>query len=138
MRPNSKDQPNDKQTVRYNCRRRRGYQLKRVKNESSDVIEQRLVSPDDVPSTVNEDIIHVRMLWIGEGVLPRNMLEYAEDAIDVTEGGLQVCVPLVILGSHGRTPFGDRLEYDHIGFVASVLALDCEVEGHGAEVSLAT
>ena len=67
------------------------------------------------------------------------MLEYAEDAIDVTKGGLQVRVPLLILGSHNWMPVGDRLKYDHIGFVASVLALNCEVEeGHGAEVSLVT
>ena len=39
-----------------------GLQLKRVKNEASDVIEQSLVSPDDVPSTVNEHMMHVRML----------------------------------------------------------------------------
>ena len=42
-----------------------------------------------------------------------------------------------MLGSHGRTPVGDRLEHGPIGFVASVLALDFEVEeGLGAERSL--
>ena len=78
------------------------------------------------------------VVWNRERKLsPLHRLENTKDAIDDTEGGLQVRVLLVMLGSHCQVPVRDRLEHSIIGFATDALALDSEVEkGLGTEVSL--
>ena len=70
-------------------------------------------------------------------LLPLHRLENTKDAIDDTEGRLQVRVLLVMLEFHCQVPVRDGLRHSIIGFATDALALDSEgVEGLGTEVSL--
>lgn len=72
---------------------------------------------------------HPSVVWGDEGeVLPGHRVEVTENTIDDTEGGFQVRVFLVVIGSRNLMSARDRLEYCPIGPAANALALNGEVE----------
>ena len=95
VRLDSEDQTNDEQAVGDNRRKREGFQSKGAKNESLDVVGQRLAFPEDIPGAVEKNITYPRVVRNSEReVLPVHWFEITEDTIHNTESGRQVRVTM--------------------------------------------
>ena len=109
--------------VRYDQRRR--LQSKRVENEGLDVISQRPAFPEDVPSTVEEDVTHPSVVRNGEEeILPVHGFWVTKDAIDDVGSRPQIRVFVVTFGGHDEVPARNGLEHGLVEFATNTLALD--------------
>ena len=140
MQLDPEDQTDDEKAVCYTRRRRGRLQPKRAENEFLSVIGQGPTFPEDVPGAVKEDVAHPSVVWNSEAeVFPAQGFEITvtEDAIEDTEGGFQVRVPLVTRGPHDRMAAQDGFERGLVVHITETLVLDGYMgESLGTEVSV--
>ena len=86
MQLDTEDQADNKQAVDDDGDKRGEFYSGGVRDEFLDVVRQRLAFLEGVPGTVQEDVSHPRMVWIGRReVLSVHEVEIAKDVIDDTE-----------------------------------------------------